>query len=95
MAKMCDGCSSGRVSSVPFAVHESDMSRLERSNKRLWAVTLVLIVSLIISNLAWIIYESQYQEMEIERYNIEQEASGDGVNNSIIGGGNINGETED
>lgn len=94
MSQTCNKCAQ-ETALIPFAVHENDMTRLERSNRRLWIVVLVLIAALIISNLAWIIYESQYQELEVEGYNIEQEASGDGVNNSIIGGGNINGETED
>lgn len=93
MAKYCNGCGA-ETALIPFAVHENDMARSERSNRRLWIVVLVLIAALIISNLAWIVYESQYQEMEVESYNIEQEASRDGVNNSIVGGGNINGETE-
>lgn len=47
---------------IPYFVHEGDMTRMERNNKRLWIVILVLIVALIGSNVGWLIYESQFAE---------------------------------
>ena len=99
MAKTCNNCNTAENQNVnvPYVVHESAMARSERHNKRLWIVILVLIVALIGTNLAWIIYESQFETVETitEEYDIQQDAEG-GNNNSIINGGSIvNGETED
>ena len=99
MSKTCNNCNTAENQNVnvPYVVHESAMARSERHNKRLWIVILVLIVALIGTNLAWIIYESQFETVETitEEYDIQQDAEG-GNNNSIINGGSIvNGETED
>ena len=96
MPKTCNGCGSEKKpQSVPYIVHESDMSRLERQLKRLWIVILVLIFLLVGSNCAWLWYESKLETVEtVEEYQIEQDAES-GNNNSIINGGEIvNGETD-
>ncbi len=67
---------------VPYIAHEAAMSRLERSNRRLWIVVIMLIVLLVGSNIAWLIYESQYED-----FSITAEQDGEGVN--IVGGGDI------
>lgn len=95
MEKTCNGCVTEhhRVN-VPYVVHESAMARNERHNKRLWIVILVLIGALIASNLAWIIYQSQFGVVE-ESMIVEQE-NGEGDNNYIGNDGDIiYGETED
>lgn len=96
MAKTCNNCVSENVS-VPYIVHESAMARSERHSKRLWIVILVLIGALIGTNLAWIVYESQFEDVITteEYYDVEQNADGGGNNNSIINGGVVNGEAED
>ena len=99
VAKNCNNCmaTENQNVTVPYVVHESAMARSERHNKRLWIVILVLIGALIGTNLAWIIYEAQFETVETitEEYDIEQDAEG-GNNNSIINGGSIvNGEAED
>ena len=96
MAKTCNNCVGENVS-VPYIVHESAMARSERHNKRLWIVILVLIGALIASNLAWVVYESQFEDIveTEEYYDVEQNADGGGNNNSIINGGVVNGEAED
>lgn len=92
----CTRCSKPlENSNVPLMVHESDMARSERANRRLWITVIILIIAILASNIAWIIYESQYQYVEIDEYSVEQDANGQGINNSIIGGGNINGEAKD
>ena len=50
---------------MPISVHEYDMARMERTIKRLWIVLLVTIFCLVGSNLAWTIYESQFQDVVI------------------------------
>lgn len=43
----CNRC--GGVPDVPYIVHESEMSRLERVNRRLWIAVMVLIAALFVS----------------------------------------------
>lgn len=47
---------------IPYFAHEGEMARMERANKRLWIVILVLIVCLIGSNVAWLYYENQFAD---------------------------------
>lgn len=72
---------------IPYIVFESAMARFERSNKRLWIVILVLIISLLGTNAGWIYYESQWQVVEATEYqqDVEQETD-DGGNNTFVGG---------
>ena len=78
---------------IPFAAHESAMARIERNSKRMWIVILVLILALIGTNLAWIIYNSQFETIE-ESTVVEQENS-NGDNNYIGNNGDITyGKTE-
>lgn len=53
-----------QVEPVPYITHEADMARMERTNFRLWVVILALIVLLVGTNIAWIIYESQFIDYE-------------------------------
>ena len=73
---------------IPYFSHEGDMARMERANKRLWIVVLVLIAVLLGTNGAWIWYESQFQVVEESK--VEQEVdTGDG--DTIVNGiGDIN-----
>lgn len=67
--KTCDTCNAEKTS-IPYVVHEATATRLERINTRLWIVVLILIFALIASNLAWIIYENQFEVIEREEHNI-------------------------
>ena len=67
---------------APYIVYESAMARMERANKRLWIIVIILIATLIATNAGWIYYESQFQTTTIEA-----EQDGGGVN--IVGGGDI------
>lgn len=75
--------------SVSLATVEGIIERLDRINRRLIAVVVLLIVLLVGSNVFWIIYENQYQDLSIE---VEQDAE-EGTNNFANDGGIIcNGE---
>ena len=50
--------------SVPYIVHESSMARMERQIKRIWITVLVLIVMLVGTNGAWLLYNSQFETVE-------------------------------
>jgi hypothetical protein len=85
----CKSCekaeSTGKVvfSEFSFEAHEA---RHEREKKRLWILSIILSVMLLSSNLAWVIYESQFEET-ITTTTIEAEQDGAGVN--IVGAGDI------
>ena len=82
----CESCKKvqNAPESVPYIVHESSMARMERQIKRLWVAVLVLIVMLVATNGAWILYESQFSDIETT---IEAEQDGSGVN--IVSGGDL------
>ena len=74
---------------VPYIVHEGAVARLERVIKRLWVLVLALIILLCASNAAWILWESQFEEVRIEQENES------GYNNFIGNDGDIyNGKTD-
>ena len=78
--------------SIPYYVHEWEMFRMERINKRLFAAFLVVLVMLFVTNAAWIWYENQFEEIHIE-----QEGSTDsGGSNYFNGTGELSiyGESE-
>ena len=76
---------------VTFAAFESQGTRLERSNRRLFILNVILLIVLLATNGAWIYYESQFSVEHTQVIKAEQD-SGNGGNNYIIGGNY--GETE-
>ena len=74
--------------SVPYIVHESSMARMERQIKRLWITVILLIAMLVVTNGAWIWYESK---METIYQEVTQEAD-TGTNNFV--GGDVIDETD-
>ena len=48
---------------VSYYFHEEQMNRLEMHNKRLFILTLVIFVALILTNGAWIYHESLYEDV--------------------------------
>ena len=70
---------------IPFYAHEGTVARMERSNRRLWILCIILIVLLAVTNGAWIWYENQF----IDEVTVTQE-NGDGYNNYVDGDGTIN-----
>ena len=56
---------------IPYFSHEGDMARMERANKRLFILLLIiptiLIIALVGTNAAWISYENSFEDkVEIE-----------------------------
>ena len=78
----CKSCKGNREQ-IPYIVHEGAISRMERVNKRLIAIIVLLIVLLVSSNIAWMVYESQFEPC-YSSCDIDEEQDGDGVN--IVGG---------
>ena len=85
MSKTCNGCGETKPTvSVPYVVHESAMARAERQAKRLIAIIILLIVLLVGSNIGWLVYESQFVEVDETYQEVIQEA--DNGENNFIGG---------
>ena len=78
---------------IPYIAYERSLVRSDRTNKRLWILCIVLAVMLVLTNVGWIVYESQFEVIEKIYAEIEQQADGDS-NNYIIGG-NYGSETKD
>ena len=75
---------------IPFAAHESAMSRAERHIKALIWVIVLLIVLLVGSNVGWLIYEAQFEVVEetTTETTVTQD-NADGYNNYIGNDGDI------
>lgn len=86
----CETCKKAQNApeNVPYIVHESSMARMERHIKRLWIAIILLIAMLVVTNGAWIWYESQWETIYQE---VTQEAD-TGTNNFV--GGDVIGETD-
>ena len=81
------------VITIPYAVYESQQERSDRSNKRLWILCIILVIALIGTNVAWIIYESQFEVVEektVTEISVSQEADEGGDNIFIGGDGEVN-----
>lgn len=88
--KTCNNCTPTDVNvSVPYVVHEAEVSRQERQIKRMWVALIVLIVALFLTNMAWIGVFSSY-DYSSEEIVVEQDAQDGGNNNYIGNNGDIN-----
>lgn len=79
---------------IPFAVHEADMTRQEKTIIRQWVTIILLILLLVGSNLAWLYYESQFEDTETTTTVTQELDAGDGGNATINDGVHINGKNE-
>jgi hypothetical protein len=91
--KTCNGCGADEIATVTMS--EGAWERHEERNKKLMnkliAVILVLVFLLVGSNVAWLIYESQFEVVETTYQEVVQEAD-NGENNFV--GGDIIGTTD-
>ena len=56
----------------------------ERTIKRLWIVIILLIVLLVGTNVAWLVYESSFEDVVTTEQTVTQET--EGGNNNFVGG---------
>lgn len=56
-----------RPEPVPYLVHEGILARMERSNRRLFIIVLVLIAVLAASWIGFFIYESQFEDVSVSQ----------------------------
>ena len=78
----------GSVENMEKQVHEQSLaleilSELKKSSKRWFVISIVLLIALVISNVGWLIYESQWEEVT-ETQTIEQHQ--DDTDNSNMSG---------
>ena len=67
---------------IPFVAFESVIGRFTDTNRRLWILCIFLIIVLLLTNIGWIIYESQFTD----EVSVEQEidtGEGDAIVNGI------------
>ena len=92
---MCEDCrtqqNNEESQSVERYAFEAALAMAERTIKRLWITTILLIVLLVGSNAAWIWYESQFEEV-VWTQEVVQDAN-NGTNNFV--GGDEYSEAED
>lgn len=75
---------------IPFVVHEADMTRMERTNRRMWILSIILIALLFVTNAGWIYYESQFEVVESSSQEVQQEIDTGNGDATVIGIGDIN-----
>lgn len=75
---------------IPYVVHESILARMERTIKRMFVICIILIIVTVLSNLAWIYYENQFEDIVVT----QDVDSGDGGDAIINDGVHYNGESE-
>lgn len=69
--------------------HEGTVAMMERTIRRLWITTIILIILLVVTNALWLWYESQF-----EYFTVTQESE-TGTNNYIGNDGEISYGTTD
>ena len=78
----------GSVENMEKQVHEQSLalemlSELKKTTKRWFIISIILLVALVVSNIGWLIYESQWEEVT-ETQTIEQHQ--DDTDNSNMSG---------
>ena len=76
---------------VPYIVFEGMAARFERIIARLWVLLIILALMLVGTNLAWIYYENQFEDV-VTTIEAEQEADNGGSNFVVNGYGETEGQ---
>lgn len=75
---------------VDYLVYEQSQVRSDRTNRRLWILCIILIVSLLGTNAGWLYYENQFTDISTT-YEAEQKIENGAGNAIITDGVHING----
>ena len=70
---------------IPYLVHEEELVRMERNVKRWFIGWIVTFIALLLSNIGWIYYENQFEDVSTT---VTQETSSEGGGDAIINGNN-------
>lgn len=79
---------------VPYIVFEGEMARLERIIKRQFILILVTICFLVGTNVYWIWYESQFEDVVTTTQDVHQKVDTDNGDAIINDGVHINGNSD-
>lgn len=81
---------------IPYYVHEMEMTRLDRINKRLWIILIVIFLAFVGTNAGWIVYENQFEDISISQEGQTEGGGSNYFNGNIHGSGEVNyyGESE-
>jgi hypothetical protein len=75
---------------IPYVAFESAQIRLERTNRRLFILCIILILLLLATNMGWLYYENSFEDVVVTQDNAN------GYNSYIGNDGDINyGEAND
>jgi hypothetical protein len=66
---------------ISYFVHEGEMARMERHVKRLFIMWIVTFAALVLTNIGWIVYENQFQDVVTETYTAETDQGGTAIAN--------------
>lgn len=72
------------TTNTAYIMHESEVARLERINRRFWILILILVFLLVATNGIWIWYESQWVDEVTET--IETSADNGNAYGTIVSG---------
>lgn len=79
-------------------IHDAYMSMAERTIRRLWIIIILLIILCATSNVAWVIYEDQFQTVDCSDVEAMQNIKADENGNVTINDGvtveNVDSSTE-
>lgn len=75
---------------VSFIAFESELTRMERTNHRLFILCILMLVALLGTNAGWLWYESQFEYFTETTQEVTQSAESDNGNavNRFVGGDN-------
>lgn len=62
------------------------MARMERIIKRLWILAIIIFAALIVTNGAWIYYESQWEVVEETTETVTQDVRSHGDSETVVAG---------
>lgn len=82
---------------IPYFIHQEDMFHVEKGAKRWFIGWIITFIALILTNIGWIVYESQYQDVITTTQTVTQDSGESGGTNTFTGdfyGGDYNGETK-
>lgn len=78
---------------MSYFAHEGEMARMERHVKRWFIGWIITFVALILTNIGWIVYENQFQDVVTETYTAETDQGGTAIANGD-GSVTVNGESD-
>lgn len=66
---------------ISYFAHEGEMARMERHVRRWFIGWIITFAALILSNIGWLYYESQFQDEVTETYTAETDRGGTAIAN--------------